>query len=168
VDQNAGKQWIAISSEVRASLGATPLEMPWLPIGIKGFTRGLPPSIRMQDAANVGFLAACKKANAEPSDPRIVQGHFIDLNPSVHMKVWGMARGMCTHSLFYSYELERVLEPQEHLQLLGYDAAALNLEHLSEANVKDLAGNAHCLRQATIVLAAMLHSVHFPGLWANR
>jgi hypothetical protein len=84
------------------------------------------------------------------------------------MKPWGVLKSMCHNSTYYSYEMQRVLDPIEHFQILGYDASTLRLGGLTSNDVRDLTGNAHDLRQVTIVLASLLYSLQIPGLWQGE
>ena len=89
----------------------------------------------------------------------------MDLNPSAHYHAWGMMKGMCSHSRFYSYELEQVIHPKHHLQVLGYPLEAMKLDSAQDCDVRDLAGHAHALQQATLVMNALLLGLKLPDVW---
>ena len=90
----------------------------------------------------------------------------MDANASVHFRSWVTLKGICNTRSYYSYELKRLLNPAEHLQLLGYDLETFSLKTLQRSDARDLAGNAQHLLQVALILYPLLLVVPFSApLW---
>ena len=161
-------EWRVHSKAVRSNLKIGQLENLW---ALRPGTRGTSCSSRQRDVINVAYAAKRRKLKSAAavgeavSSEQVISDLFVDTNVGIQFKAWGTVKGICARSSIYSFECRRYLHATEHLDLLGYDACKLRLDFLTDADVRDLAGNAHHLLQAAAVMHAL--ALSSSDLWEH-
>jgi hypothetical protein len=159
-----GCEWMRHSADVRATLGATCEEMPWC---LEPGTRGVPETPRQHDCVNVAWIAR-RRAMPLASVQEMIKDYFVDTNSSIHFRAFGDLKGMMCGSTYYSFELERMLSPEEHLKVLGYDTTAISFENMTSRDIRDLSGNANPLQTVGVIMMALLSALPLKDFWYSN
>ena len=91
---------------------------------------------------------------------------IVDITQSLARKVFSTSvRSMCSHSQYYSYELDRLLLPVEHYALLGWKLSDIEVGFLTGAQQRDLAGESMAVPCVGLACAALALSLPLEDLW---
>ena len=132
--------------------------------------RGVPDSQRMLSIIDCAWTARLAYKNCLGNDSMVVENYFANISQSHDWKSWHTGlRSMCTGTLWYSFEMDRVVDPRiEHFALLGHDIRRTQVDDARVA--ADLTGNAMSLCQlGTVMMAVVLEGrlPHFSAVWCR-
>jgi hypothetical protein len=170
-------KWRAESAAWRNKLRISPDYSPWTSRqDVKLFL--LPQTERVKDLVNV-CAAECLVRHREekvrqPNWSRWgwVTDVLADVSQSHSRKTFTNSLGvnpcMTTSSIFYSFGMDRALIPLDHLKMQGLPAQTMSFPiGITQANMRDLAGNMMFLPSLATVLTAVLLAVDFPDFKAT-
>ena len=151
------KKWVGIHKRCKADLK----DMPELSWSKEKKLTGLAKVPRVVEAVDIAYLryhaAEVAAGRANRSDSKLLAcPWFLDTTQCISRKAHcDHIRGMCSSSVFYSFALDRILTPKEHLLALGWGEGALNLTPVTQAQVRELAGES----MSVPCIALLLHCV---------
>jgi len=165
-------KWKDKGQALRQQLGEPPFAAPWTARpGTQ--LRGLRAQPRVLDLLDIRWMSRCVECGVgfkpEDDDGHIREGFWVgtsqDVSRQSSLCYNGIRPSRTSHSVFYSYRLDRVETAKESLMALGY-GPSVQTRGLSSAHVRDLSGEAQALASAASVSCAVLLHGNFPGLWA--
>ena len=139
------------------------------------FLRGLSRTDRQVEVLECVLLLRCRAANLSPEDPAQLtsarRGLKWDVSQNVTTKQISMFSHTdlactCTGALVYSFELDRILHPEEMLQATGWIDARTG--GLSMSELTDLLGEAQALPSLAVATLSLLlvAGSQLPGVWS--
>ena len=137
----------------RAKLGLASNGMPWTDMG-KQF-RGVPKSMRQHDVINVCYWA--RRLESKLPLNELVKETYVNLSQSVdrvpkavgHVPCYGPA------SLMYSLEKDAVISGSGQMMALGWPSSRVSSALMTDAELRDLGGNAYSLCVCAVVQSAL-------------
>ena len=128
-----------------------------------------PTNLRVRDAIDLAWQLEQRKAIIETREPNL--NLVLDTSQAMsRMPVTvGRVRSIVRNSNFFSYALQRLIHPEEHLKLMGCPrpldiASVVQSQH----RLRDLTGEAMSSPCAGGVLACLLANISPEGLWAEQ
>lgn len=157
--REAGNEWCNDQPWTAPARGASPA------------LRGLSGCARQREVIDLAFLCACAEEGLNPRARahrhKVASGLFVNVSQNPCRRAWGRVLGtFCASSIVYSFEHDRTLIAEEMLRVLGW--GAVDAAGLSQAALRDLAGESLAKPCIAAAAVAMLATVHLPGLWAQR
>ena len=139
--------------------------------GFKG--RGLAHTQRILDLLNIVYAEECKRSSmqincvSKNQNSSVLETMLVDVSQSHQRITKSSVRGDCpcltTSSELYSFKLDRVLLPQEHLYLQGWSRNVRLPRSFAREDVRRLAGEGIALPCLGLVVSALMISKGFPA-----
>ena len=137
--------------------------------------RGLSRTDRQVEILECALLLRCRAAHLSPEDPAqlisAMRGLKWDVSQNIttkHSATLGHTdlACTCTGALVYSFELDRILHPEEMLQATGWTDARTG--GLSMSELTDLIGEAQALPSLAVATFSLLLAAgsQLPGVWS--
>ena len=161
-DGQASKQWQKQHAALRDRHRLGELE-PW---SLRHRMGGVGQQGRVHDAINVTWQLEQRRALEQGRAP--CENIILDTSQAMSRNpvMTGRVRSIVRNSSFFSYAMQRLIRPSEHLALLGFpDAMALAESVGSAHSVRDLSGEAMAAPCAGGVLACLLVNLASEEVW---
>lgn len=145
-------RWQSDSVAMRSSLKISSGYNSWTRAGaIPGVQcLGVPRHPRFLDVLDCAWAARLRKIGGAGLEA-CRKGWFVNLSQGVCRRPWGPGtRTLCTSSLVYSYEMDRVLRGDDAMRLQGWPRHKLH--KFSSHTLRDLAGEAFALPTMACVM----------------
>jgi hypothetical protein len=135
--------WKADGAKLRDSLKVPPSFNPWTDRpAFRG--HGLRSDGRIIDILNIAWIDRRSKARRSSDPDDLVKGFFVNVSQSVSRRAWGSIMALTQNSVIYTYEHDMVMSPEMNMRMQGFPSN-LNLDDLTDNQVRSLAGEAFCL-----------------------
>ena len=161
--------WKAQSSKWRGQLDVPPEFAPWTKtFSKKNCGKMQKRALDLIDCTAMQVWKRAKVPLGAASDSRrdALKDTLLDMSQSHERRPFSngedIARCLTTGSWLYSYRLDRVLLPLEHLLLQGYPVSTRIPEKMNDKDVRDLAGEAIALPCLAVVVWALYIHKSFP------
>ena len=125
---------------------------------LKGVPRGAAGTTRECDVVDIAWQHALK-CHPDLTPTEVSEGLIVDISQSVNRVPWCLnkVRSLTGSSKLYSFARDEVLNPQQHLSLLGFPPC--DLSNLSKTAVYDLASEAMAMPNVTAVAICLAHTL---------
>lgn len=168
-DPDLGFRWRADSVRVREKLLEAgchhAMEHLWSGAASLG---GLVGSVRQRDVVDVCYLATCHRLSLNPAlletkaKVRLLE-MYCDVSQNVNRSPWSLGHIRCatTSSRSYSFEMDRLLTPEEVMMAYGWPRKVAEARtQVPAAAMDDLVGETMALQPLAVVMLATIIAAH--------
>ncbi|CAE8638766.1 unnamed protein product [Polarella glacialis] len=166
-EPNDNAVWLRETAAWREKLGISPQFSPWTSCGFfEGI--GLRKTHRVRDLLDC--IVAEKTANLQKKTPAAIRaamsGMYADTSQSHSRRTFtnktGITNCLTTSSELYSFDRDAIVLPVEHLLLHGHHKSTVIPNGMSQADIKELAGEGMALPCLAVIIWSIFLTKQFP------